>query len=226
MAGVTFGFGFMEGLITASMVGIVASSATQGTVLNYHFGVPQFATVTIPPVEPGKNYVLDLAKALGPVKAPNGQNVSLPNVAAASVDSQGVFKITINNPTADEFNGSLQLRAIFDDGSYLVMPQRFDANANGEQIINPPSNVAIGSVRWQFVRLIEQDKFRMGTKVLSGPPLEFPANTVRVSPRPNMAAVLTRTGVDFFVGAGKGGGNQSGVPTRPRQSLGWHLPDW
>jgi hypothetical protein len=60
-----------------------------------------------------------------------------------------------------------------------------------------PENLAIGSLRWQLVRLISTAELDGSGTFSESDPLEFAGNVLRISPPPQMAATLTRTGVEF-----------------------------
>lgn len=54
------------------------------------------------------------------------------------------------------------------------------------------------SVGWQLVRQISTAQLKGTGSFTDGDPLEFAGNVMRIAPRPQMAATLTRTGVEFI----------------------------
>jgi len=192
--GVSLGFG-MDVAIHSEMLGIIASAATSASAGSYHFGVPQFVDIPLPQIAPGDRYELNLPDMLPPAQTPWG-SVVIPNIATANVDDSGAFKITLNNPDPGPFAGKLTLRMIFANGAtqdVLELP----GTASGEITVTPPAGIAIGSVRWQVVRLIPTSQLNGSGSFTDGRPLEFAGNVLRIEPKPHMAAVLARSGVEF-----------------------------
>ena len=56
----------------------------------------------------------------------------------------------------------------------------------------------MASVRWQLVRQIPTDQPNVPSRFLGGEPIEFGGNSVSIRPEPDMAAVLSRTGITFL----------------------------
>jgi hypothetical protein len=194
---VSFSGGALDGLITSAILGIVASAADSATVGEYHFGIPQFVDVPLPNVPADATYQLDLGEVLPPTPTPWG-NVVVPNLTAAETEpGSNAVKLTIANSNPDRFVGKLVLRALFDNGSSLDV-QTFAGDTQGVVTVTPPENLAIGSLRWQLVRLISTAELDGSGTFSDSDPLEFAGNVLRISPPPQMAATLTRTGVEFL----------------------------
>jgi VCBS repeat-containing protein len=190
---VSFGLSKVTASITSSMISIIASMSWTTVASNFHFGVPQFAKIDIPTVnEPP---VINISTKLPPVLTPYG-NIVVPNIINAAASDSGVVTLSIeNNPGS--FNGKLKLRALFADGSHNDV-QQLDNTANGTIIVDSSKLTtqdgkpfAVGSVSWQLVSIIPG--FLPGDA-----PIEFPGNTARISPKTDMAATLTRTGIEFY----------------------------
>ncbi|MHB8166023.1 MAG: dockerin type I domain-containing protein, partial [Sulfuricella sp.] len=190
--------GGLSGINVASEVmGILMTSATTLTAGSYHFGVPQFADIVLPPVPSGETYRVDTSQALPQAVTPYG-NVALPNVTNAAVDeANGTIKLTLSNAAPGQFTGKLVVRVLYPDGSYKDV-KTLAGDTTGEVTITPPDGIAVSSVSWQIVRLIPTDAFTGSGTLSSGEPLEFAANTVRISAKPDMAVALTRTGIDLY----------------------------
>jgi len=161
---------------------------------SYHFGVPQFAKINIPTVnEPP---VINTSAKLPPVVTPYG-NVVVPNITDASADGTGTVTITVDNPNPGWQSGQIMLRALLADGSHIDV-QEFGGTASGAITVDTANlktqdgkAFAVGSVSWQLVRIIPG--------YLPGDaPIEFAGNTARITPKADMAATLTRTGIEFF----------------------------
>ncbi|WP_162084669.1 tandem-95 repeat protein [Sulfuriferula nivalis] len=190
--GLGVSFGINAGMATLDIVGIMLSSSSIN-VSAYHFGVPQFSTITIPP---GVPYTLNLGDILPPVAAPNGGSVSSPNITTASVDSSGNLNFTLDNASPGQYVGTLALRAIYSDGTYYQLPNTF-AGAAASISVAPPAGIAVGSVSWQVVRLISTSQYTGDGSLTDSPPMEFAGNTVNFTPALYIAATLTRTGINF-----------------------------
>jgi VCBS repeat-containing protein len=196
----SFGGGLLGRAITAEMIGIVATMSTTGTAASYHFGVPQFADIDIPTAnEPP---VINTSAKLPPVVTPYG-NVVVPNITDASVSEAGIFTITIDNENPGELLGKgIVLRALFADGSHQDI-KKFSGDTNGVVVISASDlntvaengqeskAFAVGSVGWQLVRVIPG-------YLAGGDDIEFAGNTLRLTPKADMAATLTRTGIEFY----------------------------
>jgi hypothetical protein len=85
---------------------------------------------------------------------------------------------------------------VLSDGSTRDV-RTFGGDVSGEQTIAPPADIAIGSVRWQLVRLVPAQQLQPNGNFSATQPREFAGNAVRIAPRADMAAVLTRTGINF-----------------------------
>jgi hypothetical protein len=169
-----------------------------------NFGVPQFADITMPQVPAGETCNLNLMAVLPPVATPWG-NIILPEITAAAIDDSGTFKITIDNPVPVKykFKGELELRALFANGTYVDV-KTFAGDSNGvfdiAQTDFKSANgeaVALGSVRWQLVRVITTKELSGSGHLTGKEPLEYAGNTIRIAAKPDMAATLTRTGICF-----------------------------
>ncbi|MHB8166398.1 MAG: Ig-like domain-containing protein, partial [Sulfuricella sp.] len=195
--GISFSGGANGVNVASNFIGTLASWASGGTASRYHFGVPQFAKIVLPKVPPGEMTSVDIDAALPPIVTPEG-NVVYPKVTAARVDDvSGELKFTISNPSPGVFKGKIVVRALFADGTYRDV-QTFAGDVSGEITITPPADFAIGSVTWQLVRTITPTTCASSGIFMDGQPREFGGNTIKISPKPGMTAVLTRKGVDFF----------------------------
>jgi predicted chitinase len=119
----------------------------------------------------------------------------------------GQITFSYTPDASSRFPGKIAVRALFADGTHFDVKvvdgagfgiitldrseQRY-VDAQGQQ-----RNLAVGSVRWQLVRLIPTDVITSSGRPSGGAPLEFGGSAVRIPPKPDMAAVLTRTGVTF-----------------------------
>ena len=191
--GMSFGGGLSGMSVTADMIGIVASMATTGSAASYHFGVPQFAKIDIPTINTAGE--VNTSTVLPPVVTPYG-TVVLPDITGLTVSDSGVFTITIDN-SAGQFTGDIKLRALFADGSHADV-QTVDGGFSGIITVDTANLTtrdgkafAVGSVSWQLVRIIPG--FLPGDKAI-----EFAGNTARITPKADMAATLTRTGIEFY----------------------------
>jgi predicted chitinase len=180
--------------ITSDIIGILATSATGLSVGGYHFGVPKFADVTLPQIGPNDTYQINISTALPNFSLPYASAV-YPQIAAASVEA-GTLKFTVNNASPGEFTGELVLRAIFADGSHRDV-KTYPGNTQGDITIDPLPGVAVGNVSWQLVRRISTSLVAASGELSRGDYIEFAGSVVTISPKYDMAAVLTRTGVQF-----------------------------
>ena len=189
----SFGSTALPMAITSDMIGIIASMATTGTASSYHFGVPQFAPITIPTAnEPP---VINTSNKLPTAVTPYG-NVVVPNITNAAVSDGGIVTLIVdNNP--GPLAGQIMLRALLANGSHIDV-QEIGGTASGAITVDTSKLktqdgkvFAVGSVSWQLVRIIPG--------YLPGDaPIEFAGNTARITPKADMAATLTRTGIEFF----------------------------
>ncbi|WP_346949032.1 Ig-like domain-containing protein [Dyella sp.] len=195
--GVSLAGGLMGADITSEMIGILASVATGFTAGSYHFGVPQFADIPLPQLDPGQNYSLDVSALLPPAPTVAG-NIVLPNITDISYDT-GAQKLHVNldNSNPGDFKGDIVVRVLFPDGSHRDI-QTLAGDANGDVAIDVPAGIAIGSVRWQLVRRIPNQSMDGSGNLTGTPPLEYAGNIAAVVLKPDMGAVLTRTGVQFI----------------------------
>jgi VCBS repeat-containing protein len=194
---VTIGGGLMGMNVTSEMIGIFATMSGTATAASYHFGVPQFATVTFPPATVDTIYSFDSSQVLPPAVTPYG-NVSLPSIGNAVVnEANGTITLTISNDAPGQFAGSIEVRVLYPDGTYEVV-QTLSGDTTGDITVSPPSGVALASVSWQVVRLIPTGIFTNSGELSSGEPLEFAGNVARINAKPDMAVVLTRTGIDLY----------------------------
>ena len=70
---------------------------------------------------------------------------------------------------------------------------------HGRSACSPPvAGIAVGSVRWQLVRTISTKLISSSGTLSGGDPLEFAGRSLRLVPKTDMAAVLTRTGITFL----------------------------
>jgi len=191
----SFGGAALPLAITSDMIGIIAGMATMGTASSYHFGVPQFAKIDIPTVN--EQPVINTSAKLPPVVTPYG-NVVVPNITNAAVSDEGAVTITFENNNPGQLAGRIKLRALFANGTHIDLPEEIGGE-NTAPLTVDTSNLktkdgkvfAVGSVSWQLVRIIDGH-------VLGDAPIEFAGNTARISPKADMAATLTRTGIEFF----------------------------
>jgi hypothetical protein len=158
LAGGLMGFG-----ATSALLGLIAVQAGSGTLLGYHFGVPQFTRVDFPPAQPGEIYDPEIGSRLPPVVTPYG-NVSLPNITQAELDvDAGTVKLTLDNPDPGQFVGTLEVRALLPDGSYrIAKPLEGDTRPPGnatEITVSIPTDIALAHIDWQVVRLIPTGVF-------------------------------------------------------------------
>ena len=191
----SFGSAALPMAITSNMIGIVATMATTGSAASYHFGVPQFAKIDMPTVY--EKPEINTSKSLPTVVTPYG-NVVIPSIKTINVDDQGVFTITIDNNNPGKFTGEIKLRALFADGTHEDVQDLAGDAASGAITIDTANlktkdgkAFAVGSVLWQFVRIIPG--FLPGDS-----DIEFAGNTARITPKADMAATLTRTGIEFY----------------------------
>ncbi len=182
--------GGMSGVnIQSEVIGILASMSGSMGGGSYHFGVPQFSPdIVIPTIPVGDTFTVDLPSIMPTAVTPYG-NVVLPTISAASMNDAGEMHITLDNSAPGQFKGTIVVRALLPDGSTRDV-QTFAGDTTGD--------IAIGSVSWQLVRKIPQQEFTGSGELNEAPPVEFAGNTLRISPKPLMIAVLNRTGVTFF----------------------------
>jgi len=181
--------------ITSNMIGIVATMATTGTASSYHFGVPQFANITTPTAN--ELPVINISAQLPPVVTPYGNIVVVPNITDASATGTGIVTITVGNNNPGQLTGKIMLRALFANGTHIDV-QELGGATSGVVTVDT-SNLktkdgkafAVGSVNWQLVRIIPG--------YLPGDaPIEFAGSTASITAKTDMAATLTRTGIDFI----------------------------
>jgi VCBS repeat-containing protein len=183
-------------MIQSDVLATLATEATSLSAGSYHFGVPQFADITLPQVPLSETYHVDASAALPPVPTLFG-NVVIPNITSATADaSQGTLQFTIANPNPGKFAGSIVIRALFADGTYRDI-ETLDGNVSGQITVTPPAGLAVGSSRWELVRKVSTQTLTSSGELNNSAPLEFEGNNVSIAPLPNMAAVLTRTGIEF-----------------------------
>ncbi|MES2205594.1 MAG: putative Ig domain-containing protein [Pseudomonadota bacterium] len=197
-ANVVLGGGLSGMSITSEILGLLASTSDTATAGSYYFGVPQFVEVEMPQVEPQDTYELNLDDKLPPVQTPFG-NVSLPQLTGVSVDlGSSQLRFMVSNPSPGLFAGEMILRMQFTDGTHKDFSTLYAGNADGEISIAIPDNIAVGSVGWQLVRKISTAEYSGTGHLSESKALEFAGNTIYLQPKADMAAVLTRTGVDFY----------------------------
>ena len=195
------GFAIAGGLsgvgIASEIVGILMTSAGSLSAGSYRFGVPQFASIPLPQVAPGETYRLDVDAMLPPLATPWG-NVVLPNLETASIDeATGELVFEVANSAPGVFSGTIVVRALFGDRTFRDIAT-VDGGFAGSLRVTPPADLAIASAVWQLVRLVPTSVIT-GSGLSSGAdPLEFGGNAVQILPQTDLAAVLTRTGVDFY----------------------------
>lgn len=177
----SFGGGLLGMAVTSNMIGIIAGMATTGTASSYHFGVPQFAKITIPTAnEPP---VINTSAQLPPVVTPYG-NVVVPNITNAAVSDAGIVTITVVNNNPGQLVGKIMLRALLANGSHVDV-QEIGGRTSGEVIVDT-SNLktqdgkifAVGSVSWQLVRIID------GSSCPAMPPSNLQATPPASPPKP------------------------------------------
>ncbi|MBK6595649.1 MAG: hypothetical protein IPG23_24790, partial [Burkholderiales bacterium] len=158
-----------------------------------------FSDVTLTP-SPGASVSVDLSAALPPVTTPWG-NVVLPNLTGAdyiqTTPTTGRLRFTVETTDPGQFAGKIIVRALFDDGrTQDIQPQASGIAGTLDVIV--PQNITIGTVGWQLVRLISTDQINGQGGITQGEPIEFAGNVMRLSPKPDLMATLTRTGISFF----------------------------
>ncbi|WP_374326246.1 tandem-95 repeat protein [Azonexus sp.] len=207
LACATFGFTgasvSLAGAMTdLAILGILMSMSSNISVLQYHFGVPHFANAT-PQRAADNSLVLDIPQAIGPTKTIWG-NVSLPNLSGATVADDGTVTFNMEAIAPDGFKGETKLRALLVSGDPLdiKVASGDSVTISAEDIKNAVKGkdiapFAVGSVKWQLVRIITEKELSNG-ETKSGASHPFWGNTLSVKPQPNMAAVLTRSGVSFY----------------------------
>jgi VCBS repeat-containing protein len=193
----------MADAATSGMIAIAAALGVNATAFDYHFGVPQFAKdIVIPKVPVGQTFKLDLSDVLPAAKTPWG-NVTIPNLDKVEMTEAGDIQFTLSAGDPDDFEGEINLRALFANGTHLDVMHNV---GKGPVVsLNPilltlgaSAHFAISTVTWQLVRAIPTDELTSSGKLHTGEPIEFAGNTARIAPRTDMAAVLTRTGVTFI----------------------------
>ncbi len=203
---VSIGGGLIGMNVTSNMIGIIASMSGTGTASNYHFGVPQFATVTFPAATIDQIYTFDSSTVLPKTTIPYG-NVALPSIINAMVDqASGTVKLSIFSEPPGQFVGTIEVFVVYPDGTKEFV-KTLDGNFTGDIAVTPPDHInadgthwkdAIASVSWQVVRVIPTDVLTSSGKLSGGEPIEFAGNTARINAKPDMAVVLTRTGIDMY----------------------------
>ena len=211
----SFGGGLTGMAVTSDMIGIIASMATTGTASSYHFGVPQFADIAIPTAnEPP---VINVSAQLPPVVTPFG-TVVVPNLTGANVSDDGVVTLTAAASDPGQVPGkAVKLRALLADGSHIDV-QEVDTTTGNTITVDTVKlktqdgkAFAVGSVGWQLVRIIPG--------YLAGDDdIEFAGSTVRMTPKADMAATLTRTGIEFLPAEQNRRPSQPGQQNRYRAS--------
>jgi hypothetical protein len=184
----------------STVLGILASQATNLVAGRYAFGVPKFADIKLPHSGLNDNFKLDTGSVLPPVGSPLG-DITRPYISSTEVSSEGQIVFTVQAPDPDQIEqniqslGQLVVRAVLADGKYRDI-LKLPGNTTGQIIVTAPDDLAIGSVRWQLVRLIPTDTIGGdGTLLDLGEPLEVESNQVWLAAKPGMAAVLTKTGI-------------------------------
>ena len=185
--------------ISSEVIGILMTSASTVSAGSYHFGQPQFADI---PLIQRQSNELNVSKLLPPVQTPYG-TIASPNMAGAYFDEPGQ-QLTFyrSGNSTYTLNDKLVLRAILGDGSTKdVISKPWDNLALrvtlNELAIAGLSNVAIGSLRFQIVHQVDTRLLTTSGNFSNSDPIEIAGNTVSITPTPDMAAVLTRSGVQF-----------------------------
>ncbi|UUZ69425.1 Ig-like domain-containing protein [Polaromonas sp. P2-4] len=164
----------------------------------------QFADIPMSSIPVGERYRLDLSKELPAVSTPWG-NIVLPNLGSATVDAgSGALTLTQSNAAPSQFQGNIVVRALFDDGSQRDI--KTIVGGGNDPIVIAADDLktadgayfAVGSVRWQLVRSISTQMVTSSGTMSGGDPLEFAGTSLRIVPKTDMAAVLTRTGITFI----------------------------
>ncbi|MFN0318260.1 MAG: Ig-like domain-containing protein, partial [Burkholderiales bacterium] len=184
--------------VAIEVSGILSSLATPAHLTRWILGVPQAAEVVVQ-ADPAMNTRVNLETALPALPTPYG-NLVLPNIEESGIEylaSGGEVKITFTNDNPGEFVGKIAVRVLFPDGTHQDL-KTIEGDASGSVSVSPPANIAIGGVRWQLVRKLPADHPNLPPAHRGGEPVEFGGNSARLSPEPDMAAVLTRTGVTFL----------------------------
>ncbi|ULU23434.1 tandem-95 repeat protein [Dyella terrae] len=202
--GISVSGGLSGATIASDVLSILATEATSLSAGSYHFGVPQFANFTLPSYSAGQNLdtqqlETSLASVLPPTATPWG-NVVVPTIQNASITDDGNIQLTVGNANPGQFTGKIVVRMVQADGSTVDVQTVDGALADGSTItVTPPAQVAIGTVKWELVRQISMGEFTGSGEMSNGDqPLEFTGNQVPLKPLPDMAAVLTRTGLTLL----------------------------
>jgi hypothetical protein len=198
--GFALGGGLSGALMSSDILGILAGSAGTLSAGRYNFGQPQFADI---PFAQRQSNEIDTSALLPPVDTPYGK-VPSPNLAGAYFDEPSqTLTLYRSGASPTNFESTVVVRAIFSDGStkdIYKMPGAFSAplKITASDLERAElSNVALGSLRFQIVRLINTDTWSSSGRRVENPPIEIAGNTISLTPTPDMAAVLTRTGVQF-----------------------------
>lgn len=198
--GFALGGGLSGALMSSDILGILAGSAGTLSAGRYNFGQPQFADI---PFAQRQSNEIDTTALLPPVETPYGR-VASPNLAGAYFDEPSqtlTFYRSGASPTNVE--SELVVRAIFSDGStkdLMKLPgsSNLPIKITAQDLATAGlGNVALGSLRFQAVRLVDTSTWSSSGRRAENPPIEIAGNTIALTPTPDMAAVLTRTSVQF-----------------------------
>jgi len=160
-------------------------------------GQPQFAKFDLKDIPNQDKIKVDLGKAIEPAMTASGKVVT-PGVTKVDYTANGEIKLSINNENPGKNTGKIVVRAMFSDGTHQDCQEIAADIQSGDVIMTVPSNLAVGSVRWQLVRQLMDDKIKGNGNPEKGEPNEFPSDSFTIAPPPHMAAALTRTGVQFI----------------------------
>ncbi|RJS04828.1 hypothetical protein XnspCFBP7698_00750 [Xanthomonas sp. CFBP 7698] len=192
IAGGLLGASFQSDLIDA-----IAQAATSLFVGAYHFGIPQSADVEVPQVGPGQIGKINTINILPPVKIP-GNTIPLPTITGlAAVPGSDKVTLTFADAKPAPYTSTLVLRAILPDGSRIDI-KTFPGTTTGSVTVQVPADTAVGVIRWQLFRVYAANTLNPSGVAVSGATREFSGNVYKITPQPNIVAVLSRTGVDFL----------------------------
>jgi len=107
-----------------------------------------------------------------------------------------VFRIAIASDDPGQFKGRVVLRALFDNGSSLDVMD-VPENPPAGLVVTQPKHVAIGSVRWQLVRLISTAQLKAQAPSAMENRSNSPATSSPSRPNPTWPPRSTRSGVEF-----------------------------
>ena len=186
--------------LSSNILGILATMAGPMGGGSYHFGIPQFADIPLAARQTNK---LDVGDFIPPTPSPYGQ-VAAPNIAGADFDAaSGTLTLYRSGASPTDFPSELVIRAFFADGTSKDL-KTLPGSSNLPIKITAAdlaaaglSNVALGSLRFQAVRTIDTRTITSSGNLNESKPMEIAGNTVSLTPAPDMAAVLTRNGVQF-----------------------------